>query len=339
MACEPRNKKARHAADDKAHPQSNSMSGVCYICTETGAPKLNCACRGGGTEFAHFECIAKFNISRQEKTDVVGVARIRQWKCCHICRQEFSGEEMIALSDLWIKHCKESARGPIDVLLLEAKCLRAEAKLLLGDFVSAEKILTEVKVKLMQTQLSSGPFWHSVMNRLSNCAMRLKKYDKSEKIEREMLKIFQEEYPEEKDKIRNILHNIATTQYHKGNNEVALKSINEILEEMEETNVQGESRMKAKILQNLILVNMGKFMPAIESMKSEIANAMIVFGNEHRQVEYQKFLLARALFISTRYQECAVVANEVLQGKEGHRSCAPSYYAQLQKFLEECKNE
>ena len=160
-------------------------------------------------------------------------------RALYICRQEFNGEEVLALSGLWMKHCKENARGPFDLPSLEAKCLRADGKIQLGDFVCAERILIEVKVKLMQSRLTSGPCWQSLMNRLSLCAMRLKKYEKSEKIEREMLQTFQAECPEEKDKIRNILHNIATLQYQKGEKGVALKSINEILEEMEENNVLG----------------------------------------------------------------------------------------------------
>lgn len=337
MASEPRNKKARHAADDQVHSQPDVVSGVCYICTEPGAPKLNCACRGGGTEFAHFECMAQFNISRQEKTIATGFARIRQWTHCHICRQEFNGEEVVALSGLWMKHCKESFNGPFDLPLLEAKCLRAEGKMLLGDFVCAEIILIEVKVKMMQSGLTFGPFWYSVMNRMSFCVMRLNKYEKSEKIEREMLQTFEAKCPEEKDKIRNIKHNIAHIQFKKGDNEVALKSVNEILKEIEETNVQGESCFKTTILKNLILVDMGDFTPAIDSMKSEIANVILVFGEQHRQVEYQRFLLARGLFLACRYQECAVVATEALEANKKNPSCMRQYDKKFENFLENSK--
>lgn len=337
MASEPRNKKARHAADDQVHSQPDVVSGVCYICTEPGAPKLNCACRGGGTEFAHFECMAPFNISRQEKTIATGFARIRQWTHCHICRQEFNGEEVVALSGLWMKHCKESARDPFDLPSLEAKCLWAEGKILLGDFVYAEKILVEVKVKLTQCRLTSGPFWQSLMNRLSLCAMRLKKYEKAEKIEREILQTFQAECPQEKDKIRNILHNIAHIQFKIGEKKVALKSVNEILKEIEEKNVQGESCFKTTILKNLILVDMGDFTPAIDSMKSEIANAILVFGEQHRQVEYQRFLLARGLFLARRYQECAAVATEALEANKKNPGCLSQYDKQLEEFVEKSK--
>tara|TARA_Y100000389_G_scaffold160347_1_gene162471 strand:- start:502 stop:1530 length:1029 start_codon:yes stop_codon:yes gene_type:complete len=338
MACEPSNKKARHAADDQVHSQPDVVSGVCYICTEPGAPKLNCACRGGGTEFAHFECIAQFNIFRKEQQNVSSFERIRQWKCCHICLQEFNGEEVLALSGLWMKHCQESFSGPFDLPLLEAKCLRSEGKVLLGDFVCAEKILIEVKVKIMQSGLTFGPFWYSVMNRLSFCAMRLKKYEKSEKIERDMLQTFQAKCPEEKDKIRNILHNIAHIQFKKGDNEVALKSVNEILEEIEEKNVQGEPRFKAKILKNLILVDMGDFTSAIDSMRSEIPNVIIVFGEQHRQVEYQMFLLARGLFLASRYQECAAVATEALEANKKNPSSMRQYHEKFENFLEKSKS-
>ena len=336
MSCEPKPKKARPAAKDESQSKLGATSGVCYICQEPHALKLNCACRGGGTEFAHLECIAKFNISKQERSGVSGFARICEWERCHICLQEFNGEEMLELSDLWNKHCKDNSRSPFDFSLLEAKYLKADAKIILCEFACAEKILKDVKIKLMLAGLSSDPFWHSVMHRLSLCAMRQKQYEKSEKIEKEVLQYIKKEHPEQKAKIRNIYLNMATLKYYKGQKEAALTCTNKILEELQQENVQGESRTKAMILKNMILVDKGDFEPAIQSIRTEIANVTAVFGQEHRQLDYQRFLLARALFLAHRYQECALVATDVLRTKKQKTSHCRYKYKELEQILEKC---